>query len=215
MQTIIDLSHHNTIPDDFQLAAESGVVGVIHKATEGTSFVDSELAARYHLALEAGLFWGVYHFLTESDPLAQARHFVDTIKDLDVFTDDTLVACDHEDTDATLKLLRQFLLETARLTQRRPVLYSGHILKEQLADYVGPDIPLRLWLAQYGPEAELPPGFSNWWLWQYTDAGQVPGIDPPVDLNHYASTRHNLEIEWAGTRVMDGDIVAPRLRQHP
>ena len=36
---VIDLSHFNHNPD-FKLAKADGILGVIHKATQGTSFLD-------------------------------------------------------------------------------------------------------------------------------------------------------------------------------
>ena len=42
----IDLSHHNVIPQSLKPAKQSGIVGVIHKATEGTSYVDDGDIAR-------------------------------------------------------------------------------------------------------------------------------------------------------------------------
>lgn len=198
--TVIDLSHHNIIPESLQPARDEGVVGIIHKATEGATYVDDKLQARYHLAKSAGMLWGCYHFLNAgSSGAEQARHFVDTMQVLGVLTDDTLVACDHEDTDAALSLVRDFLLTLRDMVGRMPVIYSGHVLKEQLAGYVGPDFPVRLWLAQYSDNPEVPPGFDDYWLWQYTDTGDVPGIDGPVDLNLFEGGHEQMQAEWAGS----------------
>ena len=38
------------------------------------------------------------------------------------------------------------------------------------------------WLAQYGEAPDFPYEF---WMWQYTDQGKVPGIPGNVDLNVY------------------------------
>ena len=40
LNAVIDLSHHNTVTS-FQDAKAAGILGVIHKATEGTIFVDA------------------------------------------------------------------------------------------------------------------------------------------------------------------------------
>lgn len=197
--SVIDLSHYNVIPQSLQNARDEGVLGLIHKATEGSTYVDEKLAARHHLAKDAGMLWGCYHFLnSKSSGEEQARHFVDTMDMQGVLNDDTLVACDHEDTDAALSLVRDFLLSLHERVGRMPVIYSGHVLKEQLADYVGEDIPIRLWLAQYSDNPEVPPGFDDYWLWQFADDGVVSGIDGPVDLNLYEGTEEQLRAEWAG-----------------
>jgi lysozyme len=48
-----------------------------------------------------------------------------------------------------------------------------------------------LWVADYGANdgnlparmPRLPVSWSEWWVWQYTDRGRVPGINANVDLN--------------------------------
>lgn len=41
-----------------------------------------------------------------------------------------------------------------------------------------------LWLAHYTTECpSIPPPWLRWTFWQYTDAGRVPGISTPVDLD--------------------------------
>ena len=47
-----------------------------------------------------------------------------------------------------------------------------------------------LWLAQYGPSAVLPPGWSAWSLWQYTDGAQ-PGSQPVNGIGHCDRDRFN------------------------
>ncbi|MDQ3746468.1 MAG: glycoside hydrolase family 25 protein, partial [Acidobacteriota bacterium] len=50
---VIDLSHHNTVTS-FQQVKDAGILGVIHKATEGTSFVDPRYTERRTAALAVG-----------------------------------------------------------------------------------------------------------------------------------------------------------------
>ena len=43
-----------------------------------------------------------------------------------------------------------------------------------------------LWIAQYEVDApELPGNWSQWLLWQYSDAGRIAGIAGDVDLNRF------------------------------
>jgi GH25 family lysozyme M1 (1,4-beta-N-acetylmuramidase) len=60
---VIDLSHHNVIPHDLNDARASGIAGVIHKVTDGLSFVDEKFNSRYSLARDANMLFGAYHFL--------------------------------------------------------------------------------------------------------------------------------------------------------
>jgi lysozyme len=56
----------------------------------------------------------------------------------------------------------------------------------------------RLWLSQYGPKAVLPKGYKEYWLWQYSDKGEVPGINAPVDVNQFDGTDEELAAQWSG-----------------
>jgi lysozyme len=48
---------------------------------------------------------------------------------------------------------------------------------EELGRYV-------LWLAHYTEQCPaLPPPWTRWAFWQYTDNGQIAGIDGAVDLD--------------------------------
>lgn len=58
LNVVVDISHHNTVTS-FQEAKNSGILGVIHKATEGLQFVDANYDGRRVLATSVGLFWGL------------------------------------------------------------------------------------------------------------------------------------------------------------
>ena len=71
---IVDLSHHNG-DVEFPRAKAAGVVGVIHKATQGTKFVDPTYAKNRKAATDIGLLWGAYHFSTGGDGLLKPNTF--------------------------------------------------------------------------------------------------------------------------------------------
>jgi lysozyme len=183
LNAVIDLSHHNTITS-FSEARAAGILAVIHKATEGTSFVDARYAERRAQAVAAGLLWGAYHFGIKGTIDAQVGHFLDTVGP----TDDLLVL-DFEPNPREGTMTRSeaeaFVVAVQQQTGRAPVLYSGQaFLKERLGNDV--ETPLAvcpLWIARYSPNRpELPKAFSDFALWQYTDGSggpqphQVPGI---------------------------------------
>ncbi|WP_425384237.1 glycoside hydrolase family 25 protein [Wolbachia endosymbiont (group B) of Eupithecia inturbata] len=70
---IIDLSHWQENVD-FELAKENGIVGVIHKATQGTGYIDTKYKERRKEAEDLGLLWGSYHFGVGEDGKDQANH---------------------------------------------------------------------------------------------------------------------------------------------
>jgi len=194
----VDLSHHNVIPESLKPAKQSGVLGVIHKATEGTGYKDTKLKSRHHLSGEAGMLWGVYHFLRPGDMIGQAHHFLNTAKP---YSDaNTLFCMDWEVEGITVEDATVFLEEVDRHTKSPPVIYSGHTIKDALKGKPSAQLSrYRLWLAHYtsAHHPTLPPGWKKYWGWQYTDQGSVPGIQPPTDLNAFDGTKEELIDSWA------------------
>jgi lysozyme len=180
---VIDVSHHNTIKD-WSAIKNAGIVGVIIKATEGNGWHDPMVNPHYEGAKEAGLLVGFYHFLRSGNQVAAADTFCRIVMDN---TDDYgpyLFAADHEDPKVSIDHLAEFLERVEENTGKPPIIYSGHVLKEQgggSATVHGDKY--KLWLAQYGSKAVLPDQWDSYWLWQYTDKGTLPGVEGHVDLN--------------------------------
>jgi lysozyme len=181
---VIDLSHHNVIPVSLKPAKAQGIIGVIHKASESTGFQDENVNAREWLAREAGLLFGLYHFIRPGNVSGQVDNFLDVYQRFE--PKDLLIALDYEDAGVSIAECLQWMNLVEEHTSKTPIIYSGYVLKEKLGS--APDPMLNgdnylLWLAQYGSKAELPAGWDEYWLWQYTDEGSVDGVTPPTDLN--------------------------------
>lgn len=200
---VIDLSHYNAIPQSLKPAYAAGVRGVVHKATEGMGALDVKAGARMHLAREANLLWGLYHFMRPGDAKAQAENF---LRATAAISDaNTLLVCDYEVAAVPLTDVSIFLDTIVKLTGKWPVLYSGNTLKEA----VGPTGALtayRLWLAQYSNTYKLPAGFDKYWLWQYSEQGVVDGITAPTDVSAYNGDDTQLAQDWIAT---NGVVVIP------
>jgi lysozyme len=198
----IDLSHHNTIPESLEPAYQAGILGCIHKCTEGTSYVDSKVDSRGYLATKAGMMWGLYHFVRPGSMVEQVDFFLSTAEEVSDI-EETLFALDWEDTAVSLESAVAFMTRLEGISGRSPVLYSGHVLKEALNGKPDPRLSrYRLWLAQYGSSPTLPPGWDRYWGWQYTDQGSVPGITPPTDLNAFDGTAEELLAGWSGREAV-------------
>jgi GH25 family lysozyme M1 (1,4-beta-N-acetylmuramidase) len=196
---VLDLSHHNGV-ESFAAIRKAGILGVIHKATESDDYADPTYSQRRVDARHAGLLWGAYHFLRPGDMHAQAQHFLKTATP----GNDDLMCADHEDTGVSLDDLHEFLAAIWTLTKRRAVIYSGHVLKEQVGDA---DIPWlkehQLWVAQYttAPQPDWPKQiWPRYFLWQFTDQGSAPGVSGSVDCNRAGVDDHHLRAQWAGAK---------------
>jgi len=200
--SVIDLSHHNSDPD-FAKVASAGVVGIFHKATQGTSYVDPKFAARRAAAEKAGLLFASYHFLEAGNVSAQMAHYLDTVQP--VYGE--RVCIDHEPLsghpDPSIDDLRAAVAYLAADPRNLQVaIYSGHLIKDQVPSGAVDESleATALWVAQYTtasapswPKATWP----VWTLWQYTDSATVPGITGPVDGDRFNGSNDALR-RWMG-----------------
>lgn len=199
---VVDLSHHNAHVDFVKLKA-AGVVGVIHKATQGTKFADSMYTPRRAQAHAAGLLWGAYHFATGEDVAAQEEYFLTHAQP----ERGDLFAIDFEPNGAdtmSLAQLRDYLHRIDTDLGRPAVVYGGSLLKQTLGQthdaFLGSH---RLWWAQYGPAASIQASWQHYYLWQHSDGvngptpHQVDGVGP-CDCDTYDGTPAQLKASWSG-----------------
>lgn len=192
---VIDLSHYQPNPD-FGAVKGSGVLGCIHKYSEGTTMKDATYIDRRVAAKSAGLLWGRYQFGHPGNIEAQVANF------LDGWQPDELLALDWEGTPATAMSIDDVIEFQARvlaITGQKITIYSGNAAKEAMGVTPVPALnSCRLWLAQYGSTPVCPPGWSKPWLWQWTSHGSVPGITSNVDLDSFDGTEDELKASWTG-----------------
>jgi lysozyme len=202
VNAVVDLSHHNGAVHLGQ-AQKAGIVGVIQKATQGQTGIDPTYETNRSKAAQANLLWGAYHFGTGSDGVAQAAHFLDVVG----HPARTLLVLDLEANltgpSMTLEEARAFVTYVKDATGRFPGLYSGHYIKDLLGTTKDPILgQCWFWLAQYGPTAVVPPNWTTWTLWQYTDgaAGLDPHTVPGIgrcDRDKFQGTAAGLAAFWS------------------
>jgi lysozyme len=172
---VIDLSHHNTTVD-LQAAKADGILGVIHKATQGLTFQDPTYGTNRQQANAAGLLWGAYHFGTGADGVSEAEYFLNFAQPA---PGDLLVLDFEQNTQGptmTLDDARAFVTHIHQATGQWPGIYGGSLLKQPLGTSSDPVLAnCWLWLSQYGPTAVVPVNWATWTMWQYTDGAQGPG----------------------------------------
>jgi lysozyme len=202
INVVVDLSHHNGNVN-LKRAKDDGIIGVIHKATQGQSFKDPKYNTNKRKAADAELLWGAYHFGTGSDGVKQAQHFLETVNDPKM-----LLVLDFEDNPTgpsmSLEEARAFVLHLKESTGRFPGFYSGHTIKRLLGNKQDPVLSqCWFWLAQYGPTAVVPRNWNTWTMWQYTDGAlgprphEVKGIGR-CDRDKFNGTEAQLRKLWEG-----------------
>lgn len=200
---VVDLSHSNASVD-FNKAKAAGILGVFHKATQGTGFVDPMYAKRRKLATSAGLLWGAYHFGTGADPIAQAQNFLRVASP----TPQDILVLDFEPNTTpprnsmTLDQARAFIGFVKNATGVMPGLYGGAYLQQQLGGGSDPVLgACWLWWAQYRTAPAIAPNWKTYTLWQYTDGHsgnppyEVDGIGP-CDRDVYQGSSDDLQKKW-------------------
>lgn len=205
IDSVIDISHFNGSPDWARVKA-AGILGVIHKATQGAKSVDSTFAAARTAVPAVGLLWGAYHFGTgDEEGSAQAQFFLDTVKP----DAHTLCVIDFEPnpsgTEMPLDHLFGWIETVQAATGRAPVVYGGKsLLFPAIGKSTHPTLAAcPLWIAEYNTLAE-PVGipsqvWKTWSLWQYSESGTVDGVTGNVDRSRFNGTADALTAWWTGT----------------
>ncbi|HEY5885329.1 MAG TPA: glycoside hydrolase family 25 protein [Pyrinomonadaceae bacterium] len=204
LNAVVDISHHNGNVN-LQAAKGDGIIGVIHKATQGQTGVDAMYQTNRSKATAAGLLWGAYHFGTGGNGVAQAQHFLDVVGTFD----NTLLVLDFEQNPggASMSLAdaRAFVTQVNQVTGRFPGFYSGSYIKQLLGSGKDPVLAqCWLWLPQYGPTPVVPANWSTWTMWQYTDGtvGPQPHVVAGIgncDRDKFNGSEDQLRVLWQGT----------------
>lgn len=196
LNVVIDISHYNTI-NSFSDVRTSGIVGVIHKATQGVSSTDTQYATRRSQALSAGLWWGAYHFGTNDDGVAQAQHFLSVVNP----GPQDLLALDFEQnasSQMTIEQAEQFVTEVFNQTGRYPGFYSDSLAGSMLGNEVNATLAkCWLWRAEYGSSSpSVPVTWNTWTMWQYTESGSVTGVSGNCDRDTFNGGLDSLTRLW-------------------
>lgn len=174
---------------NYEQVKNSGIEIVYIKSSEGSNFVDPYFNQNYANAKANELKVGFYHYLTartNEEAVNEARFFVATISGKEP---DCRLAMDFESFgDLSVEEINQigitFVRTVENLSGKEVIIYSNtndatNIFSGELTNYP-------LWVAQYEVEEPTPNGkWSTWAGWQYTDAGEVAGINGYVDRNKF------------------------------
>lgn len=208
---IVDVYHGNNIPD-MKLASESGLVGMIHKASEGL-FADSAYVARRSTARNLGLLWGAYHFGRTGNPSAQADFFLNTVGN-----DPAAILCLDLERDLSGQMMRLieaelFVQRVKDATGRWPVVYTAKWVMDIINPANKPTLLSNcpLWVASYTVTPVLPFGWTTWTLWQYTNGTSgphephaIPGLGHN-DYDVFNGTYDEMKAWWGDSSTVPPD----------
>ena len=202
---------------DWPKVRATGQRFVFVKATEADSYADPTFPANWSGAKSAGLLRGAYHFLRcNVDAKKQATKFIDYVKsvndngELPPILD--LESNDGQTKDKVIARAKTWLDLVEAAFGKKPIIYSGQYFLQDYFSEAGGGPPSwskdhPLWLAQYpnqyspGMQPYLPRGWFKWTFWQYSEKGQVNGINANVDLNLFNGSLEEL-YKFAGAQVI-------------
>lgn len=191
----IDVSHHQGAIDWSQVA-DAGIHFAFIKATEGGDHLDTRFSENWLQAREAGVMRGAYHFFTFcTGGDAQADHYLAVVPPepnvLPPAVDVEFAGNCRSWTsiEEIRRELRVFLQRLEAAWGRIPVLYVTSESRERIIEGHFDDFPAWLRSVFFRPGGRDP----SWLFWQYTDEGEIPGIETPVDLNVYRGPPQEIE----------------------
>jgi lysozyme len=213
----IDVSHHQGVID-WRAVAGAGKSFAFIRMSDGAGFRDPRFAANWAGAKAAGLMRSAYQFFrpTES-PVAQADLMLSSmgpLQDGDLPpTLDVETLCAAPATQctggaspaATADAVSVWVDRVSRATGMTPILYTSPGFWSQLParSIERRTIP---WISHwYVGQPTVPGAWKRWAFWQYTDKGQVPGIQGPVDLDRFEGNAITLRLLTRGgvTRAVE------------
>lgn len=217
----IDISRWNPVdlskvPCDF----------VIVKATQGTGYVSPTYKSQIAQADSLGKLLGVYHYASSGGAIAEAKHFLNTVKD---YIGKAIMVLDWEGEQNSNFKNPEYALSWLRYVKQEtgitPFIYMSKSVCRQYASVWDASYPL--WCAQYKNQQpsgyqENPwtdaKGFGAWdspLIFQYSSKGQLDGYSGNLDLDKAYINAEMWKAYATGGKVKEevDDILTPTLRK--
>lgn len=220
MGKIIDVSSNNGITDWSKVAGD-GVTDVIIRLSLGFNTKDSKADTYSKAALAAGIRVSYYHFAypdkkmggtVVADAQNEANYFTGLFKS-GLMPAPHWLAVDFEKWEGGadsplnkaeyLQWVVTFLHEVLKATGKTCLLYSN-------APYLNSHLPathglgqVPLWISNYNlvTKPPLPKGWTNYYMWQYTEKGSVRGINGFCDMNKRSMEETLLKLAEKSSKV--------------
>jgi MYXO-CTERM domain-containing protein len=190
----------------------SNVRFAVTRISDGPSYQDSQFNRNWAAIKDVGLLRGAYQFFEPGlDALAQADMVVAKVGKLG--PGDLPVQLDMEVTggqpSATIvSRMKTWIERVTAGTGKRPIIYSAkYFWNDNIASRDFNTYPL--WVANYGVTCpDMPDPWSNWTIWQYSDARTVPGIGGGVDADKFNGTLDDLKALAGMTPPQEADAMS-------
>jgi lysozyme len=194
----IDVSHHNGIIN-WQKVHAAGIAFAFTKATDGVGFLDTHFAANYAAIKSNGMLRGAYHFFRPaSDAQAQADSFLHVVRQLepgDLPPVLDVEADSGKSANVIINGVQKWLSAVEAALGRTPIIYTSASFWNAKLNGTAQFASHPLWVAHYTfkPKPNIPTGFAQHAIWQFSEKGTVDGINSgQVDLDRFNGTLDDL-----------------------
>jgi hypothetical protein len=206
----LDVSHHQPILD-WSRAKREGIEFAFLKATEGSTFKDSDFQTNLNAVRSAGIIPAAYHYVRSNASVAsQVANVVSMVPK------DVPVILDVETNSGGIQMVRDLTTALKAAGYKVPLLYLPRWYWQQIGSPSLVGLP-PLWSSRY-PDyvvrslsdayAKAPASYWNSYgglgvsVLQFTSSANVAGHSP-LDANAYLGTRNQLLALLYGTNVED------------
>ncbi|WP_297632144.1 GH25 family lysozyme [uncultured Clostridium sp.] len=181
----IDISNYQGEIDFKSIELQDFEVCIIESG-DGITFTNLYLDNQYEGAKNVGLKVGFYHFFrAEDDCILQAQAFYNRIKDKE------FEVCPVLDVEVTMGVqnvtqsVLNFIEEFEKISGYECIIYT-YVDFAKL--YLGKELSkYNCWIADYGVE-DIPRTIFNKYVgWQYTDLGEIEGLEDQFDFDKFSS----------------------------
>jgi GH25 family lysozyme M1 (1,4-beta-N-acetylmuramidase) len=192
----IDVSNHNG-KVDFKAVKSDGRDFAFVLATDGNTFTSDLFKSQYNGAGEAGLIRGAYHFARPGGSATkQADHFLKVANYsadgkslppvIDLENNPNGSACYGLNHKQMTDWIQNFVDRVKENTKRDAIIYTSPGFWQQCTGNSKAFERNPLWIAQWDVNSpDKIGGWPDYTFWQYSDSGQVAGVNGKVDVNRF------------------------------
>lgn len=192
---MLDASYWERIPDWAKVSPRPMFVAT--KATEGSTYIDPTFRTYWADLKQDGIYRSAYHFFRKAVTAAsQALNYVTLLRSVGVDSKDILELDIEEDGTTATQIIAWLDVVEKQFSNQIMIYSRANILnaiamtatqRERLKKYP-------IWTAGYptnpalftDPPQIYRPDATKWgrvWAWQYSEDGQVDGVEGEIDLN--------------------------------
>jgi len=192
----IDISHHQG-EIDWEAISNDEIQFAFIKATEGGDHKDKRFEENWKAAKENGIIPSAYHFYSFCKSGTEQAANIISSAPKESGTLPPAIDLEYSGNCEDRPNKAEFIKELAILSDSifshygvRPILYSTPTFYTEYME--GEMLDHFLWARSIFGQPNMSDD-RDWQFWQYTNKGEVAGINGPVDLNVFRGDRNDLE----------------------